>query len=335
MTHSDAEYSAFVADRAADGTMSHTVGPRSAGDAGSGEVLVQVRYSSVNYKDVLSALGSPGVTKVYPHQPGIDAAGLVIDSHVPAIPTGSEVIVGGEQFGARAPGGWGARVRVPARWIVAKPRELSLRQTMAFGTAGFTAGLCVQRVVATVGRGAGEVLVTGATGGVGSFAVAILGQLGYDVVACTSKSDSAQWLLDLGAKRIVQPADIANDAQRPLASAQWAAVVDAIGGEPLSAAIRATAPGGVVAACGNAAGADLSLTVLPFILRGVTLAGIDSTQVLGAERSAIWHKLATDWRPQALETMYTTVDVAQLTGVIDQIAQARQRGRVVVQLPDA
>lgn len=335
MTHSDAEYSAFLADRSADGTMKYSVVPRSVGDAGSGEVLVQVRYSSVNYKDVLSALGSPGVTKVYPHQPGIDAAGIVIDSQVAAIPAGSEVIVGGEQFGARAAGGWGTRVRVPARWIVAKPPKLSLQQTMAFGTAGFTAGLCVQRVVATVGPGAGEVLVTGATGGVGSFTVAILGQLGYDVVACTSKSDSTDWLLGLGAKRVVEPGAVANDARKPLASAQWAAVVDSVGGELLSAAIRATAPGGVVAACGNAAGAELSLTVLPFILRGVTLAGIDSTQILGDDRSAIWHKLAADWRPEQLETMYSTVNVAQLAGVIDQIAQARQRGRVVVQLPDA
>ena len=335
MQPSNAPYTAFRVDRNADGTMRYSVGPRSFEEIGAGDVVVRVEYSSVNYKDALSALGSPGVTKDYPHQPGIDAAGVVVASETATIRVGSAVIVGGEQFGARAPGGWGTHVRVPARWIVARPPELSAQEAMAFGTAGFTAGLCVRRVAATVAPHAGEVLVTGATGGVGSFAVAILGRLGYDVVACTTTPDHADRLRALGAKRVVEPAIVGNDARKPLASARWAAVIDGVGGSVLSSAIRATGPGGVVAACGNAAGAELALTVLPFILRGVTLAGIDSTAVLGPERAAMWQKLATDWRPQELDRMYSVVSLAELGGVIDRIAHGRLEGRVVVRLPDA
>jgi alcohol dehydrogenase len=323
----------MVVSETAGKTFVREIKERALSELPAGELIVEVKYSSLNYKDALSASGNKGVTRKYPHTPGIDAAGVVVDSTTKSIGVGEEVIVTGFDLGMNTSGGFGQYISVPAAWAVKPPQGLSLRDSMAYGTAGLTAALCVLRLLAGgLNKEQGEVLVTGATGGVGSVAVGILAKLGFDVVAATGKTDEEAFLKQLGAKGIISR-DEANDTSgRPLQKTRWAGVVDTVGGNILATALKTAKYGGLVAACGNAMSVDLNVNVFPFILRGVSLLGVDSVEVPMRARNMAWQKLAGDWRLDLSGGLVAECSLEELNPKIDQILQGRIRGRVIVDL---
>lgn len=298
-----------------------------------GDVLVRVQYSSLNYKDALAAGGHPGVVRSLPHVPGIDAAGIVEESTSPNAKPGDQVIITGYDLGAGHWGGWSQYVRVPAGWIVPVPPGLTLRETMILGTAGFTAAQCVQALVTNgIEPSAGEIVVTGATGGVGSLAVKLLAQLGYSVVAVTGKAHLTDQLRGWGAKQVIGREEVLNTSPKPLLSSRWAGAVDTVGGQTLTTIIRQTRDYGVVAACGLVGGAELPLTVHPFLLRGVILAGIASAALPHGRRLGIWEKLSGPWKISGLDALATEVPLASLEDKVQQILQGEIVGRTIVKL---
>ena len=297
-----------------------------------GELIIEVKYSSLNYKDALSASGNKGVTRKYPHTPGIDAAGVVLDSTTKAFGAGEEVVVMGFDLGMNTSGGFGEYISVPSGWAVKLPQGLSLRDSMGYGTAGLTAALCALRLMAGgLNKDAGEVLVTGATGGVGSIAVAILAKLGFNVVAATGKAAEKDFLTQLGAKAIISREEADDTSGRPLQKPRWAGVVDTVGGNILATALKTAKVGGLVAACGNAMSADLNVNVFPFILRGVSLLGVDSVEIPMRARQMAWNKLAGEWKID-LASIVTECSLAELEPKIELILKGGLRGRVVVDL---
>lgn len=298
-----------------------------------GDVLVKVYYSSLNYKDTLSAMGNRGITKSYPHVPGIDAAGVVVSSAVTAWQPGDQVIVTGFDLGMNTSGGFAGYIRVPASWLVKLPRGLTLRQSMVYGTAGFTAGLSIASLLRNhVMPQDGPVVVTGATGGVGSVAVAILAHLGYHVIAVSSKLTAHEYLLKLGAAEIIPRSEMEDTSNKSLLKPRFAAAVDTVGGQVLATIIKSLNYGGVVTACGMVNGAELHTTVYPFILKGVQLIGIDSVEYPIDSRAAIWQKLATDWKPSVLEYITTEVNLDQLDGQIINMLSGGMQGRTLVKI---
>ena len=302
-------------------------------DLPEGDVLIRVHFSSLNYKDGLSANGNPGVTRKYPHTPGIDAAGVVEASTDDRFTVGAEVICMGYDLGMNTFGGFGRYIRVPAGWVLAKPDQLSLYETMQIGTAGFTAAQCVDRLLHFgVQRDQGPILVTGATGGVGSTAVALLSKLGFEVTGVTGKEREHSFLHQLGCTAILNRQQATGRASAAMLKEQWAGVVDTVGGEILASAIKATHYGGVVTCCGNAASGELPLTVYPFILRGVSLVGIDSASCPMARRSKIWQQLAGPWRLDKLDLISSCIPLDQVSRAIDDMLAGKIRGRIVVDL---
>ena len=325
------QFRCFLVERREGGSTSGRVTTLPTDRLPEGNVLVRVAYSSLNYKDALSATGHPGVTRNFPHVPGIDVAGEVITSDDPRWKVGDNVIVTGFEQGVSRPGGYAELARVPGDWIVALPDGLSLRSSMIYGTAGFTAGQCVAALrqhAITPDRG--EVVVTGASGGVGSIAVAILARLGYTVVAASGKADAADFLRGLGASRVVPREEVNSTDAKPLLAARWAGAVDTVGGNTLATLLRSTQQDACIAACGLVGGHELSLTVYPFILRGVTLSGIDSALCPLEERKPIWQHLATDWKPDGLEQLATEITLEELPRYIPEILAGHTRGRILV-----
>ncbi len=327
-------FRALVVEEGADGMFTRTVRERHVSDLPAGEVLIRVEYSSLNYKDALSASGNRGVTRNYPHTPGIDAAGIVVESNADAIRPGDSVIVTSYDLGMNTPGGFGQYIRVPSNWVVPLPAGLTLKESMVLGTAGLTAGLSVTKLVAIVSPGEGPVLVTGATGGVGSVAVAILAKLGYEVIAVSGKADAEAYLKGLGAKEVIGREQLIDQETRPLLKVRWAGAIDTVGGGMLAAAIKSTQPGGIVTCCGNVASAELNLTVYPFILRGLTLAGIDSQNCPMNLRQKVWGKLAGSWKFAEMETLCQLSCLEELSGHIEAMLQGRLKGRILVDLSD-
>jgi acrylyl-CoA reductase (NADPH) len=326
-------FSAMVVSETSPKSFERRIVKRSVNDLPPGELLLRVHYSSLNYKDALSATGRPGVTKIYPHTPGIDAAGVVEEDASGRFRPGEEVIVTGYDLGMNTAGGFGQYVRVPAAWGVPLPSGLSLRESMVFGTAGFTAGLSVYRLAAAgVAPDAGEILVTGATGGVGSIAVGILAKAGYRVVAATGKASEANYLRDLGASEVIDRQAVVEGAERPLLKERWAGAVDVVGGATLAAVLKATRYGGVVTCCGLVGAPDLPVNVFPFILRGVSLLGIDSVQCPVGPRREVWQRLAGSWKPAKLEETVTEVTLQTLEPAIATILAGQMRGRTLVNL---
>jgi len=328
----DQTFKAMVVEEASNKIFNRTIQEKTIGELPEGDVLVRVLYSSLNYKDALSAVGNRGVTRRYPHTPGIDAAGIVEDSRSDAFAKGDSVLVTSYDLGMNTSGGFGQYIRVPAGWVVKLPDNLSLKESMIYGTAGFTAGLSVYEISENLDSNAGEVLVTGATGGVGSIAVALLSKLGYSVVAASGKSEAQSFLTDLGAQRIVSRQEVLDDSSRPLLKTVWAGVVDTVGGDILATAIKSTHAGGTVTCCGNVASPNLPLTVFPFILRGVRLIGIDSQNCPMAHRAEVWQKLSAEWKFDQLQTLSQEVGLADLNPYIDKILKGGITGRTVVNL---
>jgi len=330
---SDRTYKAYVVDETEPNTYKRSIKENAIADLPEGDVLINVHYSSLNYKDALSATGNKGVTRKFPHTPGIDSAGIVEESSDDRFKAGQEVIVHGYDLGCNTWGGYGQYIRVPAGWVVALPEGLTLRESMIYGTAGYTAAYSVQKLEEFgVNPDKGEVLVTGATGGVGSVAVAILSKMGYLVVASTGKADQADFLKALGAKEVISREESLDESGRPLLKARWAGVVDTVGGEILATAIKSTNPRGVVTCCGNVASAELPINVYPFILRGVSLVGIDSQDSPIDQRKSIWDRIATDWKLDTLDQLTKEITLNDLDSNIELILQGKQKGRVLVNL---
>lgn len=302
-------------------------------DLPPGDVVIRVAYSSLNYKDALAATGHPGVAKRLPHVPGIDAAGVVASSDSEAFPVGQEVLITGYSLGETRYGGWAGYVRMPAENVVPLPEGLSLFESMALGTAGFTAAQSVLAIEErSIDPGRGPVLVTGATGGVGSFAVSLLSRAGYEVVAVTGKADAHDYLTQLGASRIAARDEVNDTSNKPLLKACWSSAVDTTGGNILGTILRSTDHRGVVAACGLVAGTEIPMTVYPFLLRGVNLVGIDSAQCPMDQRRSLWARLAGEWKLEDLETISRTVSLDQLGDCVTEILGGKVRGRIVVAL---
>lgn len=326
------DFKALVVSKTDDDKYIREIKQRNTDDLPQGDVLVRVSYSSLNYKDALSAIGSKGVTKNYPHTPGVDSAGVVEESSSEDISPGEEVIVHAYDLGVNTSGGFGQYIRVPADWVVKLPSGLSLKEAMIYGTAGFTAAQCIYKMQSNgVIPKNGEILVTGATGGVGSTAVAMLAKIGYEVVASTGKTDQAQFLKDIGAKEVISREESV-DLSRPLLKGRWAGVVDTVGGDILATAIHSTKQHGVVTCCGNVGGHELNTNVYPFILRGVDLLGIDSQNYPMDKRVIIWNKMAGEWKVDNLERLCNEISLEQLSENIDLILEGKQKGRVLINL---
>lgn len=302
-------------------------------DLPAGDVLVQVAWSSINFKDALSAHGNKGVTRNYPHTPGIDAAGVVAASASDRFNLGDEVIVIGYDLGMNTPGGFGEYIRVPASWVVRLPTGLNLRQSMVIGTAGFTAALCVEKLLHNgLDPVQGPVLVTGASGGVGSFAVALLAHLGFEVVAVTGSASAHDFLRELGATRIIDRAELTSVSAKPLLAETWAGAVDVVGGDILFNVIKSLKYGASVACCGLVASPAFQATVFPFILRGVNLLGVDSVNLPLADKQRVWQRLATDWKLKDLDKLETVVDFQGLDQALKTVLHGASRGRLVLDL---
>ena len=326
-------FRAFQVEKTADRQFPRSIVERDTADLPDGELLIDVAYSSLNYKDALSATGNPGVTRNFPHTPGIDAAGTVEESRSDAFAVGDPVIVIGFDLGMNTAGGFGEKVRVPAAWAVPMPAGLDARTSMILGTAGFTAALCVHKLEAFgMTPDGGPVLVTGATGGVGSVAVKLLAKLGYEVHAVTGKPEQHSFLRGLGAKQLLSREDALQGAERPLGRPTWGGAVDTVGGQILVNAVKSLRYGASLAACGLVASPEIPATVLPFILRHVNLLGIDSVELPLAQKAEIWNKLAGAWHLDGLEELAAPLTLATLSSAIDRILAGKMVGRGLVDL---
>lgn len=293
--------------------------------------LVRVIYSSLNYKDALSASGNKGVTKSYPHTPGIDAAGIVVFTNSNRIKPGDEVIVTGYDLGMNTPGGFGEYINVPEEWIVLKPDGLTLEETMILGTAGFTAALAIKHLILNhQGQLDGPILVTGASGGVGSLSVTILSLLGFEVIACSGKPGAESYLKKLGASSVIGREDVIDNSDRALLRSRWAGAIDTVGGQMLSSILKSCKPHGNIAVCGNVSSPLLSTTVFPFILNGVNLLGVNSATTPMNLRNETWDKLSDIWKPKDLDTIKLSTSIFELRTWIDLILKGQVRGRVIL-----
>ncbi|WP_213356863.1 acryloyl-CoA reductase [Enterococcus casseliflavus] len=300
----------------------------------AGDVLVRVDYSDVNYKDALAAKENGGVIRTYPMTPGIDLAGEVVDSQSADFAPGDQVLVTGYGLGVSHPGGYSQFQRVPAEWLVKRSAGFSAKDSMTYGTAGFTAALAVQELEQLHLAKDAAILVTGASGGVGSVSIALLKKLGYTNIVALSRKNDAQWLLDLGAAKIVSPDDVVPEKVKPLAKQTFAAVIDTVGGPLLAAVLPQIVYGGGAFLCGNAGGIKIETTVLPFILRGIRVIGIDSVNVSHEIRSALWEKLAGEWN--VIDQLYTkAITLEDLPETLAALLAGTHQGRTIVEVSQA
>ena len=326
----------YLVERDASGKASGRVARCRRDQLPDGDVLIRVVYSSLNYKDALAATGHPGVNKVFPHIPGVDVAGTVAASGVYEFVEGDQVLCTGFDLGANRWGGWAEYVSVPQDWIVPLPEGLTLREGIILGTAGLTAGMCVDALLChDVTPDRGDVVVTGASGGVGSMAVAILARLGYKVFAASGKPSAHEYLKRLGAAEVLPREAVDERSERPLLSGRWAGGVDCVGGNLLSTIVRAARHSACVVTCGTVAGTSFAATVYPFILRAVTLTGVDAAWCPQELRHNTWHRLAGPWKPDPLETMAEFRRLDDLPGEIQRILAGQVTGRVVIEIGDA
>lgn len=329
------QFNAFVVTETPEKKFVRSIEQKNIADLPEGDVLVRVRYSSLNYKDALSASGNKGVTRTYPHTPGIDAAGVVVHSTDESFTSGDRVIVTSYDLGMNTAGGFGQYIRVPAAWVVRLPEGLTEREAMVYGTAGLTATLSVWQLTDNdVTPADGDILVSGATGGVGSMAVSILSKLGYSVTAVNGKTDHTEYLKKIGATEIISIAEACDTSTRPLFKSRWAGGIDTVGGGILATMIKSAHPHAAITCCGNAASADLPLNVYPFILRGVRLIGIDSQNCPMSIRKIAWQKIASEWKIDWLETISTEATLYELDGQIERMLQRKHVGRTILKMSD-
>lgn len=325
-------FNAFWVTEESDGSFKSQVIQRSTDDLPQNGVLIKVAYSSLNYKDALSATGNKGVSRHYPHTPGIDAAGIVAKSNSDKFKPGQQVIVTGYDLGMNTMGGFGEYINVPAEWVVPLPDSLSLKESMILGTAGFTAALSMHHLLRCGQKPEdGPLLVTGASGGVGSISVSIASKLGFDVTASTGKTDQHKYLENLGAQTIIGRGEVDDQSGRMLLRPQWAAAIDTVGGNTLATILKSLKTHGNVACCGNVSSPLLNTSVFPFILNGVSLLGVNSATTPMPLRLKLWGNLANAWKPdfQRIETKIAGLNEIQLR--IEKILMGEIIGRVVLE----
>jgi len=322
------KYSAYYVEEK-DGSFSSSIAQLELQKPAEGFVQIKVSYSSLNYKDALSASGNKGVTRNYPFVPGIDAAGIITDGNSSQFEDGDEVIVTGYDMGMNTPGGFGEYINVPANWVVKKPINLTAIEAMSIGTAGLTAAASVLKIQKSSGESDLPVLVSGATGGVGSIGVMLMSKLGFEVSALTGKSSSTNFLQSIGANNIILRDEYLEAPSKPMEKPLFSSAIDTVGGNILSRMLPQISPHGVVACCGNVAGIEVNTTVFPFILRGIMLAGIDSAESPIEFKTKIWNKFANEWRLD-LSSVIKVVTKENLQQEIDLILKGGQQGRVVL-----
>ena len=326
----DTKYKAFVT-KESDSGFSNSIENLSVADLKDNDLIVKVSYSSLNYKDALSASGNRGVTRKFPHTPGIDAVGEVIVSNSSDFKSGEKIIVTGYDLGMNTFGGFGQYISISANWAIPLPKKLSEAEAMSIGTAGLTAGLCVRKLLMNdFTPDSGNVLVTGASGGVGSVAVMVLSKLGFKVVALTGKKDQADYLESLGASSVIMRSEM-EELGKPLQKGIYQGGVDTVGGNILSNFISQTSQRGAITCCGNVASDKLQTSVFPFILRGVALIGIDSAESLLEVKKEIWNNFSNDWKID-LEKITKEVRLESLSEEVDKILKGEQIGRIRVNL---
>jgi putative YhdH/YhfP family quinone oxidoreductase len=326
----DINYKAFVTKESDDG-FTNSIEDLSTSKLQSNDLLVKVSYSSLNFKDALSASGNKGVTREYPHTPGIDAVGKVVESNSSDFKVGENIVVTGYDLGMNTYGGFGQYISIPADWAISLPKELSEAEAMSIGTAGLTAGLCVRKLLMNdLAPDSGDVLVTGASGGVGSVAVMILSKLGFRVTALTGKTDQIDYLESLGASSIIMRNEM-EEQGKPLQKGLYQGGVDTVGGSILSNFISQTSQRGAITCCGNVAGDKLQTSVFPFILRGVSLIGIDSAESLLEVKKEVWNNFSKDWKID-LEKITKEVRLDSLSDEVEKILKGEQVGRIRVNL---
>ncbi|MDI9876742.1 MULTISPECIES: YhdH/YhfP family quinone oxidoreductase [Bacteroidota] len=329
------QFKALVVSENAEKQYVRTITQRNIEDLPAGEVLIKVHYSTLNYKDALSSIGNKGVTRNYPHTPGIDASGVVVESTDANFSVGQEVLVTSYDLGMNTSGALAEYIRVPAKWVIALPAGLSLAEAMILGTAGFTAGLCIDALLKYgVSPEKGKVIVTGSTGGVGILSVAILAKLGFEVVAVTGKPEAAELLQRLGATEIVSRESLNDTSGRPMLKSIYAGAVDTVGGNILATILKSLHYGGAVAACGLVASPDLPTSVFPFILRGNALLGIDSAECPMSKRLEIWQHLASDWKLDNLNLISHEIGLEEVPAKLDLMLQGKALGKSLVKIID-
>lgn len=325
-------FKALVVDKVNNEAVPST-GQMNVRDLPEGDLLIKVAYSSVNYKDALACTTNGNIVKNYPFVPGIDLAGVVVSSGNDQFQEGDQVVITGYKLGVSHFGGFSEYARVPSEWAVKLPGNLTLKEAMIIGTAGFTAALSVLELQQNgVRPDSGPTLVTGATGGVGSIAVAILAKLGYEVVASTGKEDMKDYLLGLGARRVISREELDSGEKPALGKQLWAGAVDCVGGKTLSSILSTLQYGGTVAASGLTGGTELAATVFPFILRGIRLIGIDSVFAGMSRRIKVWELLSSEFKPVMLDRMCEEISLEQVPDYVPIILKGQSRGRLVVKL---
>ena len=318
-----------------EGKFSLKIVEKNIADLPEGDLLIKVDFSSLNYKDAMSASGMPGVTRNYPHTPGIDAAGKVAESRVPDFKEGDEVIVTGYDLGMNTSGGFGEYIRVPSNWAVHLPKGLTAKQSMSLGTAGLTAGLSIHALDSFreyTGLKNTKSVVSGATGGVGSISVMLLSKLGSEVTAVTGKNDQSDFLHTIGASNILSREELAETARKPIGKSLWDVGVDVASGEILSLLLTSLSPGGAVACSGLVGGPSFESSIFPFILRGNALIGIDSVEIPLKDKEHIWEHFAHDWALEGLDKITKEVSLDNLEVEIESILSGNQVGRVLVKI---
>ncbi|SDZ77260.1 YhdH/YhfP family quinone oxidoreductase [Microbulbifer marinus] len=330
----DETFRAIWVEEVAAGKFDQQLVQRRLQDLPDNPLVLAVSHSSLNYKDALSAFGNRTITREYPHTPGIDAVGKVLEDASDTYEPGTELLVTGYDLGMNTPGGLAERIAIPAGWALPLPAGLSARESMILGTAGLTAGLCVEKLLEAGAKPAdGEVLVTGATGGVGSIAVALLAKLGFRVAAVTGKLESADFLTALGAWKVIDRETLAPFASKAMAKPLWAWAVDTVGGETLFNVIKSLAYGGGVAACGMASGAQFQANVFPFILRGISLLGVDSVELPLEKKARVWDRLASDWYiGEQLGRIAEDISLEQAPEFLARLHRGHGIGRYVVDM---
>ncbi len=326
---------AFVVEKIGENEFSGNVVEVSIPKCAENEIVIKVTYSSLNYKDALSSIGNPGVTRKFPHITGIDVAGTVYESTSPIFKVGEKVLVTGYDLGMNTNGGHAQFVKVPASWVARIPDSISDKEIMTFGTAGLTAALSINELISNgIKADSGDVLVTGATGGVGSIAVSILGKLGYNVIALSGKKEKIKFLKKIGANEVISREEFMESAHKPLLSERYAGVVDTVGGDILVQAIKQTKYDGVVTCCGLTASHELNLNVFPFILRGVRLIGIDSVECRLEKKQAAWEKLASKWKIDTFSNLTNEITLNEIKGAYAQLLSGHAVGRYLVKIKD-
>jgi len=324
-------FKAFVVREDGDGLFSNAIENKSIDDLPKGDLTIKVSFSSINYKDALSASGNKGVTKHYPHTPGIDAAGTIVESASSEFSSGDKVIVTGYDLGMNTSGGFSEYIRVPSKWAIMLPKSLSLKESMALGTGGLTAGLCINLLNNKNGVTNKKAIVTGATGGVGCIAIQLLSKLGAEVTAVTGKKNSASFLNSLGANTVITREELNEQFREPLSKGLYDIGIDVVGGKTLSGLLTCLNREGTIACCGNVGGAAFETNVFPFILRGNSLLGVDSAERKIKEKQWLWNQFSSEWKIEDIDQFSRTVSLNDLDSEIKKILEGGQTGRVIVQ----